>query len=192
VGPSFIAGEIEESINVKTLLKVQEPEIEKAAKLMISSIESGGKIMFCGNGGSAGDSQHIAAELVGKFLSKGRRALPAVALTTNTSILTAIANDFSYDEVFERQVQALALAGDVLVCISTSGRSKNVIKAAVAARERGCKTIALTGSFAGELDQLADIRIKVPSSNTQRVQECHILIGHILCGMVENGVSASS
>ncbi|WP_337862768.1 D-sedoheptulose 7-phosphate isomerase [Nitrososphaera sp.] len=189
---SFIVGEIEESIRTKTLLKAHEYEIEKAAKMMISSIGKGGKIMFCGNGGSAADSQHIAAELVGKFLSKERRALPAIALTTNTSILTAIANDFSYEDVFERQVRALALVNDVVVGISTSGKSKNVIRAVMAAKQMGCKTAALTGSSGGELAALADVCIKVPSDNTQRIQECHILIGHILCGLVEDSITNAS
>lgn len=185
-----ITVEIDESVKVKSLLKSKAPSIADAAEIMISSINSGGKIIFCGNGGSAADSQHIAAELVGKFMAK-RNALPAIALTTNTSILTAIANDFSYDDVFARQVQALAGKNDVLVAISTSGRSRNVINAVKAAKSANCKTIALTGSHGGDLTSLADVSINVPSDNTQRIQECHILIGHILCGLVESKVSSS-
>jgi D-sedoheptulose 7-phosphate isomerase len=184
---SSIANEIEESIRVKSLLKTQVSVIGEAAKLMIAAINNGGKVMFCGNGGSAADSQHIAAEFVGRFILK-RRALPAIALTTNTSTLTAIANDFSYEDVFARQVQAIAKSGDVLVGISTSGKSKNVVNAVRAARESGCKIVAMTGSTGGELADLVDVCVKVPSDNTQRIQECHILIGHILCGLVESSL----
>jgi D-sedoheptulose 7-phosphate isomerase len=181
---SSILAEIEDSIRVKQLMKSQSSNLAHVAEIMTAAINNGGKVMFCGNGGSAADSQHIAAELVGKFLKK-RGALPAIALTTNTSILTAIANDFSYDDVFARQVEALANAYDVLVGISTSGRSKNVIAAARVARAKGCRTVGMTGSSGGDLANSVDICIKVPSENTQRIQECHIMAGHILCGLVE-------
>jgi D-sedoheptulose 7-phosphate isomerase len=142
------------------------------------------KVLLCGNGGSASDAQHIAAEFVGRFEDE-RRAWPAIALTTDTSALTALANDYGYERIFARQVDALAAPGDLLVCISTSGNSDNVLAAAMAARERGCRTIGLTGANGKRLASLCDVTVLVPSTRTARIQEAHIAIGHIWCEMVD-------
>ncbi|MDP3786666.1 MAG: D-sedoheptulose 7-phosphate isomerase [Candidatus Omnitrophota bacterium] len=179
---------IEESIAVKKdLVKSQSGSIEKAAKAMISALKAGGKIVIFGNGGSAADSQHIAAELVGRFL-KERKGLPAIALTTNTSILTAIANDYSYNQVFSRQVDALAEKNDVAIGISTSGKAANVIEAIEFANKKGLVTIALTGGDGGGLAKVAKISIIVPSRSTPRIQESHVTIGHIICQLVEDAL----
>jgi D-sedoheptulose 7-phosphate isomerase len=159
-------------------------EIQESGQMICEALTGDRKILICGNGGSAADAQHIAAELVGCY-EKQRRSWPAVALTTDTSALTAISNDLGYEQVFARQVAGLAQAGDVLVAISTSGKSKNVLRAAEAARERGCKTIALTGATADPLGSLCDITVAVPSTRTARVQEAHITIGHLWCEMVD-------
>ena len=159
-------------------------DIEKSGQMICEALTSERKILICGNGGSAADAQHIAAELVGCY-EKQRRSWPAVALTTDTSALTAVSNDLGYEQVFARQVAGLAQAGDVLIAISTSGKSKNVLRAAEAARERGCKTIALTGATADPLGSLCDIIVAVPSTRTARVQEAHITIGHLWCEMVD-------
>ena len=176
--------EIQESIEIKTKLKEQANQIIDVGLLMSNSINSGGKSVFFGNGGSAADAQHICAELVGKFQIK-RRGLPSIAFTTNTSILTAIANDFGYDRVFERQVQSMVNANDVVIGISTSGNSENVIRGLEAAKKIGAKTVGLTGIDGGRLSYVVDIVIKVPSNNTQRIQECHIMIGHLMCSIIE-------
>ena len=141
-------------------------------------------MFFFGNGGSAADAQHISAELVGKYQVK-RKGLPSLSLTTNTSVLTAIGNDFGYDFVFERQVESLVGSNDVVVGISTSGNSPNVLNGIIAAKKIGAKTIGLTGENGGKLSDMADIALKVPSQNTQRIQECHIMVGHIICDIVE-------
>jgi D-sedoheptulose 7-phosphate isomerase len=140
--------------------------------------------MLCGNGGSAADSQHIAAEMTGRFI-KDRKPLPAIALTTDTSALTCIANDYSFEDVFSRQVSALGQPGDILIAISTSGNSGNVIKAMWVAKELGIIIIALTGCDGGKMTSLADLSVVVPSHTTARIQEAHIFIGHLLCGAVE-------
>src|SRR4051794_32598553 len=140
---------------------------------------AGHKVLLCGNGGSAADAQHIAAELVGRFVIE-RRPLPAIALTTDTSALTAIGNDYGYEHVFSRQVLALGSPGDVLVAITTSGTSKNVVAAAAAAREVGMKVIGLTGANGSAFVQACDAGVAVPSTNTARIQECHIAVGHLL------------
>lgn len=163
--------------------------IERAAMLIIESIKEGGKIIFCGNGGSAADAQHLAAELVGKFYLD-RPALPGISLTTNTSILTAVANDYTYDRVFVRQVEAIAKTGDVLVGISTSGNSLNVVEAMKLAKNIGMKTIAFTGETGGKMKNYADVLINVPSTDTPRIQELHIMVGHIICEIVEKELSA--
>jgi D-sedoheptulose 7-phosphate isomerase len=165
--------------------------IYTACLIVSESITSGNKLLICGNGGSAADAQHIAAELTGRYKSE-RRGLPGIALTTDTSALSAIANDFGYDEVFRRQVEALATKGDVLLGISTSGNSQNVIKALKEARAIGCKTVGLSGRDGGEMNDLCDINIVVPSNNTPRIQEIHILIGHIICQSVDNEVETLS
>lgn len=161
----------------------QEP-LARAAQLMVQTLKEGHKILLCGNGGSAADAQHIAAELTGRYKTE-RRGLPAIALTTDTSALTAIANDFGYENVFSRQVEALANAGDVLIGISTSGNSTNVLLALEQAKAIGCTTIGLTGNTGGKMNALCDINLVVPSNNTPRIQEMHILFGHILCQIVD-------
>ena len=152
--------------------------------MICESLASGRKILLCGNGGSAADAQHIAAELVGCY-EKQRRSWPAIALTTDTSALTAVSNDLGYEEVFARQVAGLAQAGDVLIAISTSGKSKNVLRAVERAKEMGCKIIALTGESAALLGSLCDVVVAVPSTRTSRVQEAHITIGHLWCEIVD-------
>lgn len=163
----------------------QTQAIETAGTLLVNTLRQHGKILLCGNGGSAADCQHIAAEFVVRY-EKSRKALAAVALTTDSSILTASANDFEYDAVFARQVEALGNANDCLIAISTSGRSRNVINAVNTAKAKGIKVIGLTGGDGGDLGNLADITIKVPSTVTARIQEAHIVIGHWWCGIVED------
>ncbi|NOU42086.1 MAG: SIS domain-containing protein [Methyloglobulus sp.] len=162
--------------------------IEAAGALLLQTLQNKGKILLCGNGGSAADCQHIAAEFVVRY-EKKRRALAAIALTTDTSILTASANDFEFSAVFSRQVEAIGNASDCLIAISTSGRSANVINAIKAAKSKGMTVIALTGSDGGELGALATLTIKVPSNVTARVQEAHIVIGHWWCSVVEDAFS---
>jgi D-sedoheptulose 7-phosphate isomerase len=160
------------------------PLIIDAGRAIRSTLKQGGKVMFCGNGGSAADSQHIAAEFVGHFM-KERGPLNAIALTTDTSILTAVGNDYSFNDVFSRQVRGISKPGDILVGITTSGNSQNVIEAVQAAKKCGCKTIGLLGRDGGKLAPLCDISFVVPSNETPRIQEMHILIGHILCDLLE-------
>ncbi len=169
---------------IQLLLDAKLGEIEQAGRLICDTLLSGNKILLCGNGGSAADAQHIAAELVGRY-EQPRQAFPAIALTTDTSALTALSNDYGYEEVFARQVQALARTGDVLIAISTSGTSTNVIKAAERARAMGCKTIGLTGISGEPLASHCDLAIVVPAERTSRVQEAHIIIGHLWCEMVD-------
>lgn len=179
---------IKESISVKELLlKDRTDDIERAAKAIIRSVKGGGKVLVFGNGGSAADSQHMAAELVGRF-KKERRPIAAVALTTNVSTLTALANDYGYDIVFSRQIEALGKKGDVAIGISTSGRSKNVVEAVKKAKSLGILTISLTGAAAGALKDECDISIAVDSRDTPRIQEAHITIIHIICELVEEGI----
>jgi D-sedoheptulose 7-phosphate isomerase len=158
--------------------------IELVGKELAASLANGGTLFWCGNGGSASDSQHLAAELVGRF-KKNRRALRSVALTTDTSVLTCVANDYSYNDIFSRQIEALGRSGDVLVGISTSGNSDNVIQALKTAREMGLITIAMLGKDGGITKKLVDHSLIIPSNSTARIQEMHILIGHILCEIIE-------
>jgi D-sedoheptulose 7-phosphate isomerase len=185
-----IISQIAKSIEVKNLL-LSTPEliqkIEEAAKMIITAYKSGNKTLLAGNGGSAADAQHIAGEFVSKFYFD-RPGIASIALTTDTSIITAIGNDYGYDKLFERQVQAQGVAGDVFIGISTSGSSRNVVEALKAAKERNIFTIGLTGEKHGTMDGFCDISIKVPSSETPRIQECHILIGHIICCIVEENL----
>ena len=156
------------------------------AEVASTTIKAGHKIMLCGNGGSAADSQHIAAELIGRF-EKERRSMAAIALTTDTSALTAIGNDYGYDQVFARQVEGLGQSGDLLIGISTSGNSKNVVKAMEVAQSKGIRTVALVGDKPeGAMQAIADYVLAAPSTNTARIQECHILIMHTLCQLVES------
>src|SRR5213594_2525707 len=159
-------------------------DIVEMAHIMTMALQKGRKVVFFGNGGSAADAQHISAELVGKF-RRMRPALRASALTTNTSVLTAIGNDIGFDEIFSRQVQAMLEPDDVAIGISTSGGSPNVIKGIQEAKRIGAKTIALTGSAGKQLSSLCDHKVTVPSDDTQRIQECHIMIGHIVCELIE-------
>lgn len=175
---------IEESMSLRTRLSEIVPMIRRAAEMMSAALAGGSKILFAGNGGSASDAQHLAAELVNRF-QKERQPLAGLALTTDTSILTAIGNDYSFDEIYSKQIKALGRNGDVFVGISTSGNSRNIIKAFEVAREKGISTVALTG-IGGVIKDMVDCPIAVPSSNTPRVQEIHILIGHILCEIIEN------
>ncbi len=162
-------------------------EIEQTVHYIKKSLNSGGKIIFFGNGGSASDSQHLCAEFVGRY-KKNRNPLAAISLNTDTSILTAVANDMGYEKVFERQVQALANKEDLLFAISTSGKSKNVINAVLAGKKKGIKIISLTGRNDSELSSLSDISIKVPSDKVNHIQEMHILIGHFICEMIEKDI----
>jgi D-sedoheptulose 7-phosphate isomerase len=159
-------------------------ELERAAAAMSAAFANGGQVLVFGNGGSATDAQHLAGELVGRFL-KERRALAAVALTADTAILTCLGNDYGFDTVFARQIEALGRRGDVAFGITTSGASKNVTRALVAARERGMTTIALTGKDGGETGRVADVHLNVPSNSTPRVQEVHRTILHVLCELIE-------
>jgi D-sedoheptulose 7-phosphate isomerase len=158
--------------------------ILRLASYMIDALENGRKVFFMGNGGSAADAQHLTAELVGRF-TRERQGLPAIALTTDTSILTAIANDYGYDQIFSRQIEALAQDGDVVVGISTSGNSPNILKAMEAASNKGCILVGFAGNKGGKLYENTDLCITVPSLVTARIQEMHILIGHVLCDIVE-------
>jgi D-sedoheptulose 7-phosphate isomerase len=178
-----------ESIQIKEeLLRSSVGTILKITQLFIECLKKGGKVIIFGNGGSAGDSQHIAAELVGRF-KKDRAPLPAIALTVNASIITAIANDYSYDLVFSRQVEALAQKNDLVMGISTSGKAKNVAAGIRQAKKMGLASVAFTGGDGGELVKLADISLTVPSSITARIQEAHITVAHIICEIVEEELS---
>lgn len=184
---SLVQSQLFESSDLKrTLGSVALDQIIEAATIITQSIKGGGKLMACGNGGSAADAQHFAAELVGRLEAKTQRlALPAIALTTDTSVLTAIANDYGVAQIFQRQVEALGRPEDVLVAISTSGNSENVLNAVAAAKKRGVHTIGLTGR-GGKLGDEVDLAIAVPSNNTPRIQECHITIVHVICSLVEH------
>jgi len=186
-----IAKRLEESILIKqAVAKSKIREIEGMAKLIISAYRTGGKVVLFGNGGSAADAQHIACELVGRFALK-RRAFPAIALTTNTSTLTAVANDYGYNAVFSRQVEALVNEKDVVVGISTSGDSPNVVEAIEMAKMKGARTIGLSGGNGGKLAKVADLVLVVPSDSPPRIQEAHITIGHIVCELVEKELSSA-
>ena len=180
-----IAKRLEQSILIKqAVAKSKIHEIEDMAKLIIAAYRAGGKVVLFGNGGSAADAQHIACELVGRFALE-RRAFPAIALTTNTSTLTAVANDYGYNAVFSRQVEALVNEKDVVIGISTSGDSSNVVEAIETAKAKGATTIGLVGGDGGKLAEVADLVLIVPSDSTPRIQEVHITIGHIICELVE-------
>lgn len=164
--------------------KTLAPTIAQGAEVLVKALQSGRKVLILGNGGSAADAQHFAAELVGRFLRE-RRALPAIALTTDTSLLTAVGNDFGFDQIFKRQVEALAVPGDVVVGISTSGHSPNVVLALEAARAIGCTTVGLLGRDGGKIAPLVDLNLTVPVQETPHIQEAHITIIHLLCDLVE-------
>ena len=165
-------------------------QIETASKICINSLKNGGKILIMGNGGSAADAQHIAAELVGRYKTE-RKGLPAIALTTDTSAITSIANDYGFLHVFDRQVEALAHKDDVVIGISTGGTSPNVVNALVTANTLGCKTIGLSGKDGGDFSSICDVNLFVKSNDTPRIQEMHILIGHTMCNLIELEFSES-
>lgn len=179
---------ISDSIKVKQLLLEDDKTLTKileASHKILHSLQNGGRIYFCGNGGSAADAQHLAAEFSGRFY-QDRKALPAEALHTNTSYLTAVANDYSYDVVYSRLIHGVGHPQDVLIGISTSGNSKNIVLALEEAKKIGMATIGLTGSKGGIMKDICDINLAMPSEDTPRIQECHIMIGHIICQMVED------
>lgn len=159
--------------------------VQKAAVMAVSTLKNGNKILLCGNGGSAADAQHIAAELTGRYKSE-RKGLPAIALSTDTSALTAISNDYGYDRVFDRQVEALANKGDMIIGISTSGNSHNVLNALKMANNLDCMTLGLSGRNGGAMNDVCDINLIVPSDDTPRIQEMHILFGHIICQAIDD------
>jgi len=188
-GLELFRQEIDESCAVKRSFSAELLEnIWRLAERTVVAYRSGKKVLLIGNGGSAADAQHLAAELVGRFELQ-RKAFPAIALTTDSSILTAVSNDFGFDQSFSRQVQALATEGDILIAISTSGKSGNVLRAVDAARQAGCYTAGLTGKTGGGLAARVDLLLAVPSEKTQRIQEAHGLIGHMYCGLVERALS---
>uniref|UniRef100_UPI004048BE2A D-sedoheptulose 7-phosphate isomerase n=1 Tax=Aliarcobacter sp. TaxID=2321116 RepID=UPI004048BE2A len=175
-----------EVINL-TIETIQE-KLELASIMVVETLKNGNKVLLCGNGGSAADAQHIAAELTGRYKTE-RRGLPGIALTTDTSALTAIGNDYGYDRVFDRQVEALANKGDLIIGISTSGNSKNIISALSFGKELGCKTLGFSGRDGGVMNDVCDINLVVPSNDTPRIQEIHILIGHTICQIIDNELS---
>ena len=178
---------IHDSLSVKTELLNSDSiisSIDEVTKLCITCLKNGGKVILAGNGGSAADSQHIAAELVGRFY-KNRKALPAIALTTDTSAITAIGNDFGFENIFSRQLEAIGKKNDIFIGISTSGNSKNILNAIELSHKLGIKTVGLTGAEGGEFKNICDITIKSPSDDIPRIQETHILIGHIICFIIE-------
>ena len=180
----LIENEIAAHLKVAEAMSSLINKVEIAAQLCIETLQDGGKILIFGNGGSAADAQHIAAELVGRY-KKDRKGISAIALTTDTSAITSIGNDFGYNHIFERQVGALANKGDVLIGISTSGGSSNVINGLKMSSKIGCKSIGFSGSGGGKMNQVCDINLVVPSEDTPRIQEMHIVIGHIICHLIE-------
>jgi D-sedoheptulose 7-phosphate isomerase len=186
----LITQQIKDAINTKYFILNDEglkAKIAIASEKIIKAYQLGYKTLLAGNGGSAADSQHIAGEFVSKFYFD-RPAMPSIALTTDTSILTAIGNDYGYDQLFERQINALGTKGDIFIGISTSGNSINIINALKASKLKGIFTIGLTGITGGSMEELCNICIKVPSTDTPRIQECHIMIGHIICCIVEKTI----
>jgi D-sedoheptulose 7-phosphate isomerase len=180
----IIENEFKEHIKVAKSIHCLTAAVAISAQLCIDCLKNGGKILLFGNGGSAADAQHIAAELVGRYKVE-RKSLPAIALTTDTSVLTAIGNDFGYDHLFDRQVEALANKGDLAIGISTSGNSINVINALKVASKLSCNTIGFSGQHSGEMDKICNINLSVPSEDTPRIQEMHILIGHTICHLID-------
>jgi len=174
--------------HIQTAKKMQDllPLIKEAGEMCLNALKNGNKVMLCGNGGSAADSQHIAAELSGRF-KKERIPLAGIALTTDTSALTAIGNDYGYEYVFSRQLEALGKEGDVLIAISTSGNSPNVIKAIESAKKTGIKVITLSGKDGGKMKEMGDVNIVIPSNDTPRIQEMHIMVGHMICALIDEG-----
>ncbi|MGB2579715.1 D-sedoheptulose 7-phosphate isomerase [Elusimicrobium simillimum] len=184
----FLPKEADELIETLTWVKENlSAKVEELANVIINCYKNGGKVILMGNGGSAGDAQHIAAEFVGRYKLE-RGSFPALALNTNTSSITAIGNDYSFDEVFSRQVEGFAVKGDIVIGISTSGNSKNVYKALEAARKKGCYTAAFLGKDGGTIKGIVDLDLTVKSNNTPRVQECHIFMAHSMCDLVDRAL----
>ena len=181
---TIIENEFAEHLKVAQTMFDLTDKVEFAAQLCIDGLQNGGKILIFGNGGSAADAQHIAAEMVGRYKVE-RKGLPAIALTTDTSALTSIGNDYGYNHIFDRQVEALANEGDAVIGISTGGSSANVISALKLANKLGCKTIGLSGRDGGEMNTLCDINLVVPAEDTPRIQEMHIVIGHTICHLID-------
>jgi len=184
---------IQASIDVKLQVlenKELQNTVARSVEALVTAFKAGNKVLFCGNGGSAADAQHLAAEFSGRFYTD-REALPAEALHVNTSYMTAVANDYSYDVVYSRMVQGIGRKGDVLVGLSTSGNSSNIIKALEVAKQKGITTIGFTGATGGKMKDICDLLINVPSTDTPRIQESHILLGHIICQLVEEQYFAS-
>ncbi len=184
-----IAKILRETSSVLSRLAEDTGAIEKIAQVLIDAYRRGNKMVLFGNGGSAADAQHLATELLGGFTNHNRKSLPALALTTDTSALTAIGNDYAFDEVFARQVEALVNPGDVVIAISTSGNSKNVLNGAAAARRRKAVVVGFTGATGGQLKAACDFCLCVPSADTPRIQEAHITVGHVVCAIVEQAVA---
>tara|TARA_B100001113_G_scaffold347244_1_gene339347 strand:- start:1507 stop:2091 length:585 start_codon:yes stop_codon:yes gene_type:complete len=181
--------QIKQSIKVKkSLIDMCIDDIEKAVIVIMKTLNNGGKILWCGNGGSAADAQHLSTELMGGMTDHHRKPIPSIALTTDTSFLTAWSNDTDFDSVFSRQIQGIGLEGDVLVGISTSGNSENILSAIKQAKYKGISTILFTGKTGGKIGGISDVSICVPSEDTQRIQESHIMIGQIICGLVEDSI----
>ena len=170
---------------INLTIETMQEKLEQASLLVVETLKNGNKVLLCGNGGSEADAQHIAAELTGRYKSE-RRGLPGIALTTDTSALTAIGNDYGYDD---RQVEALANKGDLIIGISTSGNSKNIVSALKLGKELGCKTLGFSGRDGGAMNEVCDVNLIVPSSDTPRIQEMHILFGHTICQIVDNELS---
>jgi D-sedoheptulose 7-phosphate isomerase len=190
--PGFVAQQISESISVKKAMLADADliwQIEQIAWLIVESYRNGGKVLIAGNGGSAADAQHITAELVSRF-TFDRPALPALALTTDTSILTAISNDYGYESLFSRQLEASARAGDVFIAISTSGNSPNIVRALATANQMKLVPIGLSGASGGQMAELCRYCVRIPSTDTARIQEGHITVGHILCAVTEQALFA--
>jgi D-sedoheptulose 7-phosphate isomerase len=173
---------------INNIINNMEDQLVAASTLTVETLKAGNKILLCGNGGSAADAQHIAAELTGRYKTE-RRGLPGIALTTDTSALTAIGNDYGYDRVFDRQVESLANKGDLIIGISTSGNSVNVVSALKLGKQIGCKTLGLSGRDGGSMNEVCDINLIVPSNNTPRIQEMHILFGHTICQIIDDEFS---
>ena len=170
---------------IQMVINTMQKGLEEASKLIVETLKSGNKIFLCGNGGSAADAQHIAAELTGRYKTE-RKGLAGIALTTDTSALTAIGNDYGYERIFDRQVESLARKGDLIIGISTSGNSKNVINALKLGKDIGCTTVGFSGRDGGKMNTVCDINLVVPSDNTPRIQEMHILFGHTICQCIDN------
>lgn len=186
----MIINQIRESADVKnTMIVASVEDIVKAAEMMVATVQNGNKILWCGNGGSAADAQHMAAELMGGLRSHDRPAIQSIALTTDTSFITAWSNDTDYESIFSRQIEGLGSSGDVLMAISTSGNSKNMVKAVESCKEKEIAVIVLTGKTGGVLKDMGDVTISIPSDDTQRIQEGQLLAEHILCEMVEKSIT---